>query len=72
MRPLVCLKIGGPLCHKTTCNKLEDQRFADLFQINKCTYVYICMYRCIFCKCENVSILDLISNKHELATVVNA
>ena len=34
--PLVCLKIGGPLCHETFCNKLEDQRFADLFQINKC------------------------------------
>ena len=23
-------------CHETLCNKIEDPRFADSFQINKC------------------------------------
>ena len=30
--------------HETICNKIEDQRFADLFQINKCIYPYIYIY----------------------------
>ena len=36
-----CLKIGGPLCHETTCNKLEDQ---DLLIYSKSTSTYIHTY----------------------------
>ena len=31
--------------HETICNKIEDQRFADLFQIIKCTYIHQIIYQ---------------------------